>query len=421
MGPRCFTNIQAANFVRQIAIQFKEMHETHKLAYRDLKMENVVLVNKPKDGEYYESKELDTAEYMLVDFGLSKQLKPGVDGVVEDEATGRSRSFSLYQGTAEYLAPEMLSYNGHSFEADIWTLGIAMYGLLAGVTPFHSGCSEMLRYSKMPEAEQKKYLRKRFSEDAHCDNPINENALNLVAQMLRTKPEERLAPDQILNHLWLFQEKTWVISTGEACKMGSTPSLKDKNVTIEGNPPVFRINRVERKIMSYGKSKNSNRISLELANVIKGKSSEMVWFSCMKSDGKWNPHCAEMLEVARHIFPVLKNKFVKMGTKIEQLSALGKPTSRRRAAGQPRNHGTHSDLTLRERRRRLVYCPSNDGPHNGDSLCTQADLEEFGPDSPGLKALLRRKRRLVYRPIHRLAELILAAQEKDQQPHDKPP
>jgi len=71
---------------------------------------------------------------------------------------------------------------------------------------------------------------------------------------------------------------------------------------------------------------------------------------------------------------------------------------------------------IRKRRRRLVYCPNNDGPHNGDNLCTQADLDEFGPDSPGLKALLRRRRRLVYRPIHRLAELILAKQEEDKPP-----
>merc|ERR1711964_60029 len=69
---------------------------------------------------------------------------------------------------------------------------------------------------------------------------------------------------------------------------------------------------------------------------------------------------------------------------------------------------------IQKRRRRLVYCPaSNDNLHNGDGLCTQADLDEFGPDSPGLKALLRRKRRLVYRPIHRLAELIIAKQEEN--------
>merc|ERR1711964_531262 len=71
---------------------------------------------------------------------------------------------------------------------------------------------------------------------------------------------------------------------------------------------------------------------------------------------------------------------------------FGTPDKNRRLA-------VSTDPETRQRRRRLVYCPNNDG---GDGLCTQADLDEFGPDSPGLKALLRRKRRLVYRPIHRL-------------------
>jgi len=155
-----------------------------------------------------------------------------------------------------------------------------------------------------------------------------------------------------------------------------------------------------------------------------------------------NPDCIRLLKDIRETF--LKcdpnglqthedythtTKYHTMGVNIKILVAKANSYDRRRLA--PGNYGgfppfvrtrqESSPPTLREKRRRLVYCPNNDGPHNGDSLCTQADLEEFGPDSPGLKALLRRKRRLVYRPIHRLAELILAEQEKDQPPHDKPP
>merc|ERR1711964_949898 len=84
------------------------------------------------------------------------------------------------------------------------------------------------------------------------------------------------------------------------------------------------------------------------------------------------------------------------------------PTGQRRRLSEP------TDPETRQRRRRLVFCPTDND--YGDELCTQADLDEFGPDSPGLKALLRRKRRLVYRPIHRLAELILAKLEEDRPP-----
>jgi len=39
-------------------------------------------------------------------------------------------------GTAEYLAPETLSDSQVGYSADYWSLGIILYQLLMGVTPF---------------------------------------------------------------------------------------------------------------------------------------------------------------------------------------------------------------------------------------------------------------------------------------------
>jgi len=44
-------------------------------------------------------------------------------------------------GTPNYLAPEVINANladGHSFEVDIWALGIIIYTLLIGKPPFES-------------------------------------------------------------------------------------------------------------------------------------------------------------------------------------------------------------------------------------------------------------------------------------------
>lgn len=39
-------------------------------------------------------------------------------------------------GTPEYLAPEIITRAGHSFEVDLWTLGILIFEMLNGKPPF---------------------------------------------------------------------------------------------------------------------------------------------------------------------------------------------------------------------------------------------------------------------------------------------
>ena len=60
----------------------------------------------------------------LIDFGMSRVLKG------DEMAT-------TYQGTAEYIAPEMLCRNAqYDTSIDWWAVGIIIYELLSGVTPF---------------------------------------------------------------------------------------------------------------------------------------------------------------------------------------------------------------------------------------------------------------------------------------------
>ena len=96
-------------YAAQLALAFGYLHE-NKVTHRDLKPENVLV---EEDGYI-----------KLADFGLAKFIK-GEDGA----------TFS-YWGTPEYLAPEVIRREGHSFEVDWWAFGILIYELVIGRPPF---------------------------------------------------------------------------------------------------------------------------------------------------------------------------------------------------------------------------------------------------------------------------------------------
>lgn len=68
----------------------------------------------------------DDGYLRLTDFGLAKMVE-------EDELT------YTYCGTPEYLPPEILREEGHSFTMDWWGLGILTYELICGFPPFYTG------------------------------------------------------------------------------------------------------------------------------------------------------------------------------------------------------------------------------------------------------------------------------------------
>lgn len=58
------------------------------------------------------------------DLGISKQLK------------GKNQLTSTYCGTPLFMAPELFMSEPYDYKVDIWSLGIVMYELLSGFSPF---------------------------------------------------------------------------------------------------------------------------------------------------------------------------------------------------------------------------------------------------------------------------------------------
>ena len=106
-----FPEDQARFYIIQVALVLGYLHQKGVL-YRDIKPENILL---GEDG--YIS---------LIDFGLAKILD------------GKKKVAHSLVGTAEYMAPEILDDKGYSFQVDWWTLGVLVYELIFGFTPFHA-------------------------------------------------------------------------------------------------------------------------------------------------------------------------------------------------------------------------------------------------------------------------------------------
>lgn len=110
---------------RQIAAALRATHEKG-IVHRDLKPENIMLV--PDDA-------LPTGvRAKLLDFGIAKRLQ-NTPELVTLTKTPEHR----IMGTPAYMAPEQcLGAGGVDAKADVYSLGIILYELLAGQTPFET-------------------------------------------------------------------------------------------------------------------------------------------------------------------------------------------------------------------------------------------------------------------------------------------
>ncbi|XP_078604659.1 serine/threonine-protein kinase N2-like isoform X11 [Branchiostoma floridae x Branchiostoma japonicum] len=133
-----------------LGLQF--LHE-HNIVYRDLKLDNLLL-----DSEGF---------LKIADFGLCKE------GMAYGDRT------STFCGTPEFLAPEVLTETSYTRAVDWWGLGVLIFEMLVGESPF-------------PGDDEEEVFDSIVNDDVRYPRFLSTEAIAIMRRLLRRNPERRL-------------------------------------------------------------------------------------------------------------------------------------------------------------------------------------------------------------------------------------
>ncbi|XP_062590447.1 protein kinase C iota type-like [Saccostrea cucullata] len=136
--------------------------EKHGIVYRDLKLDNVLL-----DHE---------GHVKLTDYGMCKE------GLWAGDST------STFCGTPNYIAPEILRGEDYDFSVDWWALGVLMFEMLAGRSPF-----DVVGGAENPDQNSEDYLFQIILEKTiRIPRSLSVKAASILKGFLNKNPTERL-------------------------------------------------------------------------------------------------------------------------------------------------------------------------------------------------------------------------------------
>jgi 5'-AMP-activated protein kinase catalytic alpha subunit len=162
---------ESRKLLAQIACGIHYCHANN-VVHRDIKLENCLL-----DSQH---------NCKIVDFGFSTIFKQG-------------QRLKTFCGSPSYAAPEIISrkpYNGPP--VDVWSLGVLLFGMLAGYFPFQGDTANDL---------YRRVLRGEFKSPSSA----SPEARDLLRRMLCVDPTRRATIVDVLAHPWTavaFREAT---------------------------------------------------------------------------------------------------------------------------------------------------------------------------------------------------------------------
>uniref|UniRef100_A0A8C7L0D7 non-specific serine/threonine protein kinase n=1 Tax=Oncorhynchus kisutch TaxID=8019 RepID=A0A8C7L0D7_ONCKI len=172
-----FSEREASAVLHTITKTVEYLH-VQGVVHRDLKPSNILYVDESGNPE----------SIRICDFGFAKQLR-AENGLLMTPCY-----------TANFVAPEVLKKQGYDAACDIWSLGVLLYTMLTGFTPFANGPEDT------PEEVLARIGSGKFSLTGGYWNSVSAEAKDLVSKMLHVDPHQRLTAAQVLRHSWIVHK-----------------------------------------------------------------------------------------------------------------------------------------------------------------------------------------------------------------------
>ncbi|KAI5729540.1 hypothetical protein M8J76_003623 [Diaphorina citri] len=151
-----FSEPRAVFYAACVVLGLQYLHES-RIIYRDLKLDNLLL---------------DTEGYVkIADFGLCKE------GMGFGDRTG------TFCGTPEFLAPEVLTETSYTRAVDWWGLGVLIFEMLVGESPF-------------PGDDEEEVFDSIVNDEVRYPRFLSLEAIAIMRRLLRKNPERRLGSSE---------------------------------------------------------------------------------------------------------------------------------------------------------------------------------------------------------------------------------
>uniref|UniRef100_A0A671K766 protein kinase C n=1 Tax=Sinocyclocheilus anshuiensis TaxID=1608454 RepID=A0A671K766_9TELE len=187
-----FSELRAVFYAACVVLGLQFLHD-HKIVYRDLKLDNLLL---------------DTEGYVkIADFGLCK------------EGMGFRDRTSTFCGTPEFLAPEVLTETSYTRAVDWWGLGVLIFEMLVGESPF-------------PGDDEEEVFDSIVNDEVRYPRFLSTEAISIMRRLLRRNPERRLGAgegdaEEVKRHPF-FRNMDWAALLAKKTRPPFLPTIKGR-------------------------------------------------------------------------------------------------------------------------------------------------------------------------------------------------